>query len=69
MFQWTHRVVPIRVRSMNAEFYPENIISEHVMPFVSFLGSKSLLIQDTAHHHVARQDIDYMNSADIPLMK
>lgn len=47
-------LVPIRVRSMNADYYLENIIVEHVMPFVPFLGPNCLFMQDNARPHVAR---------------
>lgn len=62
-------LVPIRPRSMNADFYLENIIVEHVMPFAFFVGDNFLFMQDNARPHVARQVLDYLHQVDIPYME
>lgn len=68
-FDGRTELVPIRVTSMNANYYLENIVVEHVMPFVPFLGPNCLFMQDNARPHVARQVIDYLNAVAIPLME
>lgn len=45
-------LVPIRVRSMNADYYLENIVVQHIEPFASFVGSNFVLMQDNACPHV-----------------
>lgn len=62
-------LVPIRTRSMNAQYYLENIIVEHVMPFAPFVGPNFLFMQDNARPHVARQVIGYLNDVNIPLLE
>lgn len=61
--------VPIRVRSMNADYYLENIVVAHVMPFAPFLEPNFLFMQDNARPHVARQVIRYLNDVEIPFME
>lgn len=68
-FNGRTELVPVRVRSMNADYYLENIVVEHVMPFMSFVGPNFLFMQDNARPHIARQVIDYINAVDIPLME
>ena len=68
-FNGRTELVPIRVRSMDANFYLGNIVVEHVVPFVPFLGPNGLFMQDNARPHVARQVIDYLDHVAIPLME
>lgn len=62
-------LVPIRPRSMNATFYLENIVVEHVMPFGPFLGQDFLFMQDNARPHVAREVLDYLNNVGLPVIE
>lgn len=61
-------LVPIHPRSMNAEFYLENIIQDHVMPFAPFIGNHFIFMQDNARPHIARPVLDYLNEINIQVM-
>lgn len=62
-------LVPIQMKSMNAQYYLENIIVYHVMPFAPFIGPNFLFMQDNARPHVARQVTGYLNDVDIALLE
>lgn len=68
-FNGRTELVPIRMRSMNADYYLEHVIVEHVMPFAPFVEPNFVFMQDNARPHVARQVIDYLNAVDIQLME
>lgn len=68
-FDGRTELVPIRVRSMNADYYLEHIVVGHVMPFAPFVGPNFLLMQDNARPHVARPVIRYLNAVGIPFME
>lgn len=61
-------LVPIRKRSMNAHFYVENILEEHVIPFAPFVRDTFIFMQDNARPHVAREVLDYLRFVNIPIM-
>lgn len=67
-FEGRTDLVPIRGRSMNADFYVENILEEHVMPFAPFVGDNFIFMQDNARPHVARQVMDYLQFVNIEAM-
>lgn len=62
-------LVPVRERSMNADYYLENIVVEHVMPFGHFMGPNSFFMQDNARPHVAREVLYHLNQVGIPIMQ
>ncbi|KAF2879387.1 hypothetical protein ILUMI_26782 [Ignelater luminosus] len=51
---------------MNAHFYVENILEEHVMPFALSIENNFILMQDNARRHVARELLDYLRFVNIP---
>lgn len=61
-------LVPIHQRSMNAQFYLENIIQDHVMPFAPFIGDHFIFMQDNARPHIARPVLDYLHEINIQVM-
>lgn len=68
-FEARTELVPIRARSMNAEFYLENIIQDHVMPFAPFIGDTFLLMHDNARPHIARTVSDYLNEINMQIVE
>lgn len=67
-FDGRTELVPIHARAMNAEFYIENILQVHVMPYAPFIGPDFIFMQDNARPHVARACIEYLNEVRIEVM-
>lgn len=67
-FNGRTELVSIHARAMNAEFYVENILQEHVMPYAPFIGPDFVFMQDNARPHVARVCIEYLNEVRIEVM-
>lgn len=61
-------IVPINRPALNAEYYVEHILDEHVMPFAPFIGDAFLLMQDNARPHVARTVVEYLQDVNVQAM-
>lgn len=70
-FSWEARteLVVIRGGALNGTRYVEEIVEEHVMPYMPFIGPDALLMQDNATPHKARCVIEYLNTAEIGTME
>lgn len=55
--------------SLTAHRYITEILEEHVVPFVPFIGDNFLLMQDNARPHVARCVLQYLEEVAIQRMQ
>lgn len=58
-------LVPIRGGSLTAQRYLAEILEDHVMPYMPFIGENALLMHDNARPHVAHIVRDYLNEVNI----
>lgn len=58
-------LVPIQGGALNALRYVETILQDHVVPFMPFIGSESLLMHDNARPHKARCVSEYLKTTNI----
>lgn len=64
-FEARTELVPVRRGAITAQRYVEEILEEHVMPYMPFIGPQALLVHDNARPHVARCVTDYLNYTGI----
>lgn len=64
---WESRTELVEVNlRMNADWYISNIIEEHVLPYVGFIGyDRFVFMQDNARAHVARTVLQYLEEVGI----
>lgn len=55
----------INNRSLTGERYIQDILQQHVVPFVPYIGENLLLMQDNARPHVARVVRNYLDEIQI----
>lgn len=58
-------LVAVPGRGLTGARYVEEILEEHVMPYMPFIGPGALLMQDNARPHKARCVTDYLNAVEI----
>lgn len=63
------RPAPIQNGTLNAERYVEEILNEHVGPFMARMDRHGILMHDNARPHTARIVHDYLEEVGIELMQ